>query len=99
MVAAKALWNTGCFEGAARQTALRVLVNLGLASLLLVLGSRSFGGNRALELCRLSNTLALLALSVLLGDLRAVMCIAVGETFLLARRFVGALRLTASIGL
>jgi hypothetical protein len=93
------LRDTWCFEGTVTVIALRVLVNLCFAALLLVLRSRSLGGNRALELRGLSNALALLALVGLLGDLRAVVCIAVGETLLLARGLIEALGLTARVGL
>jgi hypothetical protein len=99
MVAARVLRDTGFFVSIVMATALRVLVDLSLAALLLVLCSRSLGGNGTLELRGLSNALALLALAVLLGNLRAVVCIAIGEALLLARSLVEALGLAAGIGL
>jgi hypothetical protein len=72
---------------------------LGFSSLFLVLGSWAVGRDSALEFGSLSDTLALFALVILFGDLRAVVCVGVGETLLLAGGFVGALRLAAGIGL
>ena len=88
-------WQFGC----TRTSALCVLVLLGLSSLFLVLGSWAIGRDGALEFSSLSNTLALFALVILFGDLRAVVCVRVGETLLLAGGFVGALGLAAGIGL
>jgi hypothetical protein len=98
-VAARVLQNTGYFESTSDDIALFVLVHLGFATLLLVLGTRTVGGDGALELRSLGNTLALLALLVLLGDFRAVVCIAVGEALLLAGGLVGALGLAAWVRL
>tara|TARA_R110002003_G_scaffold109_5_gene9149 strand:- start:10084 stop:10323 length:240 start_codon:yes stop_codon:yes gene_type:complete len=72
---------------------------LGLSALLLVLGAWTVSGDGSLELRSLSDTLALLALLVLLGDLGAVVGVAVGEAFLLAGGLVGALGLAAGVRL
>lgn len=80
-------------------TCLRVLVDLGLASLLFIFCARSLGRDGALELGCLSDALALLTLVVLLGNLRAVVGVGVGEALLLARCLVEALCLAAWVGL
>lgn len=77
----------------------RVLVHLGLAALLLVLRTRSVGGNSALKLGGLSDTLTLLRLLGVLGDLRAVVGIVIGHALLLAGHLVEALGLLAGRGL
>jgi hypothetical protein len=61
-VAAKGLLNTEWCKGSAGVFALRVVILLGLSSLLLVLRSGAVGGDGALDLGGLSDTLALLAL-------------------------------------
>lgn len=78
---------------------LLVLVDLSLAALLLVLGRGSVGGDGALDLCGLSNTLALLGLLVMLGDLRGVVGVVVGHALLLAGHVVEALGRLAGVGL
>ena len=87
------------FRDAIRDDSLLVLVNLGLAALLLVLSRGSVGGDGALDLCGLSNTLALLGLLVVLGDLRSVVGVVVGHALLLAGHVVEALGGLARVGL
>jgi hypothetical protein len=83
-----------------KTSSLRVLVHLGLAALLLVLRTRALSRHGSLQLGRFGHTLALLALFRLLGDLRSVLGVVVGQALLLARRLVGALGLLfAGIGL
>jgi hypothetical protein len=87
-------------SGTGRGYNLCVLVQLGLSTLLFVLGAWTLGGNRSLQLSGFGNALALLALLFLLGDLRGVVGVVVGQSLLLARRLVLALGFVlAGIGL
>lgn len=61
-----------------QQVDLRVLVNVGLATLLLVFGARAVSGDGSLELGSLRNALTLLALLGLLCDLRGMVSVIIG---------------------
>jgi hypothetical protein len=78
---------------------LRIHIHLSLASLFLILRTRSMGRDRTLKLGTLSNTFALLALVCLLGNLGAMMSVGVGYALLLSRSLVEAFGLSARIGL
>lgn len=64
-----------------------------------VTNRRTVSRDGSLQLRRLSNTLTLLALFRLLGDLRRVVGVVVGKSGLLARRLVLALGFLAGIRL
>lgn len=86
--------------GTTRRYDLCVLVLLGLSTLLLVLRAWTLSGDGSLQLSGFGNTLALFALLFLLGDLRGVVGVVIGESLLLARHLVLALGFVlAGVGL
>jgi hypothetical protein len=76
-----------------------LLLHLSLASLLLVLRTRTVSRHGTLEFGSFSNTFTLLAHPWLLGDLRAMVSVAIGKTLLLSRHVVEAPGLSTRIGL
>jgi hypothetical protein len=77
-----------------------VLVHLRLSTLLLVLRAWTISRDSSLQLSGFGNALALLALLWVLGDLRGVVSVVVGQSPLLAGGLVRALGLVlARIGL
>lgn len=92
-MAASKLLRQSRWRGYEDASCLCVLIDLGVTTLLLVFCARAIRRDGSLQLSGFSNALTLLALLRVLGNMRSVFGVVVGQAFLLARGLVGALGL------